>query len=264
MRVIAKIVAALCAACGATQALAADLMVVGTGDGVDVLRALAAGYIASHPNTNVVIPPSIGSGGGIAAVGGGREILARVARPLTESERASGLVATPMFKLPSAFVVHRSAGVSGLTAQQLRDVFAGRITNWRDLGGADLRIKVVRREEADSTLNVLRQSMPGWKDLEITEKSKTAVTTQDCIDTVKSTEGAIGFGPFTRNLEMELVVLKIDGAHPTDPGYPSAVVVSLVHKTATVTPEAETFIAYVRAASARTVLVSLGGVPVTE
>ena len=61
-----------------------------------------------------------------------------------------------------------------------------------------MRIKVVRREDQDSTLLVLRQSMPGWKDLAITEKSKTAVTTQDCIDTVKEVPGAIGFGPFTQ------------------------------------------------------------------
>src|SRR5205085_1966260 len=134
--------------------------------------------------------PSIGSGGGVAAVGSEKEVLARVARPLSDTERGLGLVATPVFRLPSAFFVHRSAGVSGLSTQQLADIYAGKITNWRDVGGADLRVKVVRREEIDSTLLVLRQTMPGWKDLAITEKSKTAVTTQDCINTVKQVEGA--------------------------------------------------------------------------
>ena len=106
----------------------------------------------------------------------------------------------PVFRLPAAFFVHRVAGVSGLTSAQLADIYRGKITNWRDVGGADLRIRVVRREDQDSTLLVLRQSMPGWKDLVITEKSKTAVTTQDCSNTVKEVEGAIGFGPFTRAL----------------------------------------------------------------
>ena len=92
--------------------------------------------------------------------------------------------------------------MTGLTSAQLADIYRGKITNWRDVGGADVRIKVVRREDQDSTLLVLRQSMPGWKDLAITEKSKTAVTTQDCFDTVKEVEGAIGFGPFTAALEM--------------------------------------------------------------
>ena len=245
-------------------AQAGDLSVVGTGDGIDLLRAVGAAYTADHPETNVIVPPSIGSGGGIAAVNSDKEVLARVARPLSESEKGAGLVATPVFRLPSAFFVHRGAGVSGLTASQLADVYAGKITNWKDVGGADMRIRVVRREDQDSTLLVLRQSMPGWKDLALTEKSKTAVTTQECMNTVKEVEGAIGFGPFTRALEAELVVLKIDGRYPTDRDYPSAVTVAFVHKASTLTPDARLFISYARAAKAQSVLTSMGGVPVTE
>ena len=225
---------------------------------------LGAAYTADHPDTNVIVPPSIGSGGGVAAVGSDKEVLARIARPLSDSEKDAGLVATPVFRLPSAFFVHRSAGVTGVTNKQLADIYSGKITNWRDVGGQDVRIKVVRREDADSTLQVLRQSMPGWKDLVITDKSKTAVTTQDCIDTVKEVAGAIGFGPFTKALEMELAVLKIDGNHPTEREYPSAVTLSFVHKEATVTPEAKRFIGYVKAAKAKTVLTSMGGVPIVE
>jgi phosphate transport system substrate-binding protein len=246
------------------SAHAGDLSVVGTGDGIDLLRALGAAYTADHPDTNVIVPPSIGSGGGIAAVSSNKEVLARAARPLSDSEKEAGLVATPVFRLPSAFFVHRSAGVTSLTTAQLADVYSGKISNWKDLGGRDMRIKVVRREDADSTLQVLRQSMPGWKNLAITEKSKTAVTTQDCIDTVKEVPGAIGFGPFTKALEMELAVLKIDGHHPTDKDYPSAVTLTFVHKDSTVTPDAKQFISYAKTAKARTVLTSMGGVPVVQ
>jgi phosphate transport system substrate-binding protein len=243
---------------------AGDLTVVGTGDGIDLLRAVGTAYMTDHPGTNVIVPPSIGSGGGIAAVNSDKEVLARVARPLSDSEKDAGLVATPVFRLPSAFFVHRGAGVSGLTSAQLAAVYAGKITNWKDVGGADLRIRVVRREEQDSTLLVLRQSMPGWKDLALTDKSKTAVTTQECMNTVKDVEGAIGFGPFTRALEGELTVLKIDGRYPTDRDYPSAVTVAFVHKAATVTPDAKTFIGYAKATKAKSVLTDMGAVPVIE
>src|SRR5688572_4283973 len=134
---------------------AGDLAVVGTGDGIDLLRALGAAYTADHPDTNVIVPPSIGSGGGVAAVGSNKEVLARIARPLSDSEKEAGLIATPVFRLPSAFFVHRSAGVSSLTTAQLADIYRGKITNWRDVGGPDVRIKVVRREDQDSTLLVL-------------------------------------------------------------------------------------------------------------
>jgi phosphate transport system substrate-binding protein len=238
--------------------------VVGTGDGIDLLRALGSAYMMDNPETNVIVPPSIGSGGGIAAVNTEKEVLARIARPLSDSEKDAGLVATPVFRLPSAFFVNRAVAVTGLTSAQLADIYRGKAVNWKDVGGADMRIRVVRREDQDSTLLVLRQSMPGWKDLAITEKSKTAVTTQEGFNTVKEVEGAIGFGPFTRALEAELVVLKIDGRYPTDRDYPSAVTLSFVHKSATVSPDAKRFIAYVKAAKAQTVLSSMGGVPVIE
>jgi phosphate transport system substrate-binding protein len=250
--------------CLSSPAHAGDLAVVGTGDGIDLLRAVGAAYTAEHPETSVLVPPSVGSGGGIAAVNSDKEVLARVARPLSDSEKDAGLVATPIFRLPSAFFVHPSSGVAQLTYQQLADVYSGKVTNWKDVGGADRRIRVVRREDQDSTLLVLRQSMPGWNDLVITEKSKTAVTTQECSNTVKEVEGAIGFGPFTRALESDLVVLKIQGRYPTDRDYPSAVTLAFVHKPATVTSEAKSFIGYANAEKARMVLTRMGGVPVGE
>jgi len=259
---------AACAAlafAGASPAVSGDeLRVVGTGDGIELLNALAVAYNGKHPQIVIAIPPSIGSGVGLAAIGADKEVLARVARPLKDSEIAIGLVATNIFELRSAFFAHRSAGIAALTAQQLADVYSGKVGNWRDVGGADLRIRVVRREEADSTLSGLRQTMPGWKDLEITEKSKTALTTQDCVNTVKEIEGAIGFGPYTKALDADLSVVKINGKFPTEPGYPSAVVVSLVHKQSTVTPEARNFIAYAKSEAARVLLERMGAVPVAE
>src|SRR6266550_3437911 len=230
------------------------------------MRLLAASFAALcfAANAQAGDLSVVGTGGGIAAVGSDKEVLARIARPLSDSEKEAGLIATPVLRLPSAFFVHRSAGGSSLSNLQLADIYRGKITNWRDVGGQDMRIKVVRREDQDSTLLVLRQSMPGWKDLTITEKSKLAVTTQECLDTVKEVPGAIGFGPFTKALEMELTVLKIDGHYPTDRSYPSAVTLSFVHKEATVTADAKRFIGYMKAAKAKTVLTSMGGVPIVE
>jgi phosphate transport system substrate-binding protein len=246
------------------SATAAELPVVGTGDGIEVLRVLGAAYTADNPQTIVRVPPSIHSSGGVAAVGSDREVLGRIARPLADSEKAAGLIAVPVFRLPAAIYLHRAAGVTNVTAKQLADIYAGTVTNWREVGGADLRIKVVRREDVDSTLNVLRSTMPGWKGLTITEKSKTATTTQDGVDTVKAVEGAIGFGPYTRELEDNLVVLRIDGTHPTDRDYPSAVTLSIIYKEATITPEARQFLEFFRTAKARTLLANMGSVPIAE
>jgi len=239
-----------------------DLQIVGTGDGIDLLRALGNDFMQESKTVHVEVPPSIGSGGGIAAVGAGKAVLGRVARKLTESEMASGIIYKPIARLPSAFFVHPGVGVAALTSDQLRNIYAGRVTNWSEVGGADLRIRVVRREDSDSTLTVLRQMMPGWKDLEITDKSKMATTTQEAIESARDVVGAIGFGPFSPALEPQVSVLKINGNHPLDAAYPSSVELALIYKDTTVTPAARAFVDYATSAKARAVISKLGGVAV--
>ncbi|HMB48437.1 MAG TPA: substrate-binding domain-containing protein [Afifellaceae bacterium] len=243
---------------------AGELRIVGTGDGMEQLRALGSAFTADNPDTLVIVPPSIGSGGGIAAVGADKELLGRIARPLSEKEKDLGLTEVPIFRLPTAIYVHKSSGVTELTFEQLTKIFAGEIVNWSEVGGNDLRIKIVRREEEDSTLLVLRATMPGWKDLEITSKSKMALTTQESFDTVASVNGAIGFGPYSKFLDGDLTIVSLNGMHPTDKSYPSFNTISYIFKNDTVTPEAMSIIDYATGPKARKFLSRIGGVPVTE
>lgn len=243
---------------------AKELNVVGTGDGLDMLRAIAVEYSARNGNKSISVPPSIGSGGGILAVGSGKERLGRVARPLKESETDLGLKYIPIAKIPSVIFANPAAGVEKVTQDQLLDIFSGKIRNWSEIGGNNLRIKVVRREEADSTLQVLRKTMPGWASLEITEKSKTAVTTQDAITTVSQVRGAVGFGPYSRALDLEVTVLEIDGRGPTSPDYPSAVELALIYKQGGADDAVRSFVDFSVSAEAATVIDTYGGVPIRD
>ena len=242
-------------------AAADELAVVGTGDGIEMLRAVASAYNAEHRETVVTIPPSIGSGGAVAAVGGDRQKLGRVARPLTGAEQAQGLVETPLARIPSAIFAHRGTNVAGLTSAQIAGLFSGAVENWNEVGGPDLKVRVVRREETDSTLSILRASMPGWRNLVLTARSKMATTTQDAVDTVTSTPGAIGFGPFSPALAGEIVVLSVDGRGPRDPDYPSAVTLALIHKPATLDDAARDFLGFAHSDKAKRLLAEGGGVP---
>jgi phosphate transport system substrate-binding protein len=254
--------AALAIAISAAPALSqATLEVVGTGDGIDVLRSLGKAFSDENKAVFIDIPPSIGSGGGIAAVGSGKNVLGRVARKLTDTETASGLVYKPVALLPSAIFVNPNVGLKSITTGQLASIFTGQIQNWKEVGGADMRIRVVRREDSDSTLSVLRTSMPGWKDLTITEKSKMAMTTQEAVASVREVPGAVGWGPFSKDLETGLTVLKIDGKYPTDEGYPSNVTLALIYSKTTVTPDAKTFVEFCETKKAREIIARLGSVP---
>lgn len=261
-RITAAILGLCLAGVNAAGAETRRLDIVGTGDGIDVLRVIAASFMQQEGSAQVEVPPSIGSGGGIAAVGSGKAILGRVARRLTDAEAASGMVYKAIARLPSAFIVHPGCGVSAVTSDQLVAIYSGRLANWKELGGADMRIRVVRREDQDSTLTVLRASMPGWHDLEITEKSKTATTTQEAIETVRDVQGAIGFGPFSRPLEQGLTVLRVDGHYPTDADYPSGVVLALIYLNTLQDPDALAFLRFADTQKAADVITSLGSLPV--
>lgn len=244
-----------------TTASAEELRIVGTGDGLGLLRDVAARFNELSPGVEVVIPDSIGSGGGIAAVTAGTERFARVARALKPSEQAMGLQYVPFARIPPVFFTHPSAGVTSLTGEQIRAIFEGKVHSWADVGGNDVKIRVVRREDGDSTLQVLRASMPGWKDLTFTRRSKMAVTTQDAVMTVRTVQGAIGFAPYTEALGDEATVLAVDGVLPTDPDYPSAVELAFVFQSDALTPEMRSFIEFARSAPARTLMLAEGALP---
>jgi phosphate transport system substrate-binding protein len=127
-----------------TVGKAGEFSIVGTGAGRDIIQAISVAYMWTHPETRISVPPSVGSGGGITRVGADQDVLGRIrARPLTEAEAAAGLHATPVFWLPSAFFVHPAVGVDDLTNRQVSDIYAGKVTNWSEVGGPDLKIKVI-------------------------------------------------------------------------------------------------------------------------
>jgi phosphate transport system substrate-binding protein len=94
--------------------------------------------------------------------------------------------------------------------------------------------------------------------------SKTATTTQDAFDTVEMVEGAIGFGPYSRELEKRLTVLRLDGRHPTAPGYSSATTVSLIHRNETVTKAALEFIDFIFSDEGQKVIHESGAQPIAR
>jgi phosphate transport system substrate-binding protein len=243
----------------ASTAHAGELTAVGSGDGLDVLKLVAAAFTAENPAITIVLPPSIGSGGGLAAVASDSVILGRAARPLSDKDKAHGLKATPVFRIPATIYAHPSAKVTELTAKQLTDIFSGTVTNWNEVGGADLRIRVIRREEGESALTTLRATMPGWKDLAITGRSKSETNTSAVLTTVLGTEGAIAFASYSKSVvEQGAIALRIDGRAPTEPGYPAILTLNLIHKDATLTPDAKAFLDFVTSPKARAVIVAMG------
>lgn len=247
--------------CAIGAAGADELIVPGTGDGLEMLRDVGAAFTENNPTIKVIFPPSIGSGGGKIAVAQDRALLGRIAVPLTAADEAVGMVAVPIVRVPTVFFTHPSVRVVKLTARQISDIFSGKVRTWSEVGGPDVRIRVVRREDADSTLQVLRATIPEWKNLVFTDRSKTAVTTQEALETVSQFEGAIGFGPYSPSIEQQFNVLKLDDKHPTSMDYPSFTTIRLIFKREHLTPDADSFLRFATSNEANHIFLKYGGIP---
>ncbi len=94
-----------------------------------------------------------GSSVGVKAAGQATSDIGMASREIKESDLAefSNLKIFVIARDGIAIVAHPDVPVSDLTVEQVRDIFSGKITNWKDLGGDDQNIIVVSREEGSGT-----------------------------------------------------------------------------------------------------------------
>jgi phosphate transport system substrate-binding protein len=81
-----------------------------------------------------------GSGKGIQALIEGKVELGGASRPLKAEEKKAGLSATTIGYDAIAVFVHKSNPVKNLTKDQLKGIFTGKITNWKEVGGKNAPI----------------------------------------------------------------------------------------------------------------------------
>lgn len=188
------------------------LLVAGTGENQEVLRAVAQQFQAKHPGVTVEVPDSIGSGGGIKALKKGKTDIARIGRPLKETEKA-GLVEHLFGKSAVVFATHPSVTkVDHLATAQIQEIYTGKITNWQEVGGPDAKIYPISRETGDSARIVLEAKMPGFKDLKLV--SKEIFSSPEAVQTVRTNEFTIAYLSLAAAHDGGLNFLKIDGKSP--------------------------------------------------
>jgi phosphate transport system substrate-binding protein len=175
---------------------AEEIAIVGTGSGTAILEAIGKAFTQLNPEVIITVPPSVGSSGGIKAVGRDEAVVGRVSREIKDNEKPYGLMYVPFAKNPVVFYINKNVTVQTLSVQQILDIYSGKITNWKDVGGSEMKIRVVVRQEGDSSLEVLLKLFPGFKDITITSLSKMTFTEQETNTTVEQTEGAIAYGAY--------------------------------------------------------------------
>jgi len=212
---------------------ASEIIIAGTGDSQSLLQALARAYEQQHPDIRVLIPPSIGSTGGIRAVVADKHILGRVARRLTPQEEAQGLTFKVFGYSPVVFIVNRSVtGIDNLSAEQACAIFNSRITHWNQLGGPEQKIYLVHREAGDSSLRIVESLIPDFGADTFT--GPIFYSTPEAIAALDEYPYTIGYGPLAMVKKRSMRVLDFSGYTPSlyDDGgdYPLVAPFALVWK----------------------------------
>lgn len=121
---------------------------------IPVMTGAARNIMDKYPDISITVTGG-GSGVGVQQVGEGLVQIGNTGRPLKEGEiEKYGLVSFPFAIDGVAVVVSPENTVSELTKAQLKDIFAGKITNWKELGGADAAINLYVREDGSGTREV--------------------------------------------------------------------------------------------------------------
>jgi phosphate transport system substrate-binding protein len=171
---------------------------------------LADQYMSTHPDVVITVQGG-GSAMGIqSALSGAAEI--GMADLVALPPEASSLKSLIVARDGIAVVVNPANMVAGLTYAQVRDIFSGKITNWKEVGGADHTIAVISREAGSGTRSSFEKILGG-----ITLAADALV--QDSNGTIRETvandQNAVGY--VSHGLINEKIKpVSIDGVHCTE------------------------------------------------
>lgn len=102
-----------------------------------------------------------------------------------------GLVDHQVAVAPFLIIVNKDVTVDDLSQAQLTDIFTGKITNWKDVGGKDEKITIIGRAASSGSRATISKVVMGGKDF--TSAATAQDSTGNLITGVAQTPGSIGY-----------------------------------------------------------------------
>jgi phosphate transport system substrate-binding protein len=160
-----------------------------------------------------------GSGVGIAALINGTTDLCNSSRPMKPSEREKlkqryNTLGVEIKVAKDGLSIYENAAgsVSELTLDQIKDIYTGKITNWKDVGGPNAKIIVYGRENSSGTYVYFKDVVLGGDDFTATMQSMPG--TAAVVNAVAKDRYAIGFGGAAYAKGIKFIKVKKDANSP--------------------------------------------------
>ena len=189
-----------------------EIKIAGGTAHIPVMKEAARRIMTANPHVRISIAGG-GSGVGIKQVGEGLVDIGNSGRKPTDEEISRyGLHLFRWATDGVGIIVHPGNGVRALTREQVKGIFSGKVSNWKEVGGRDERIDVYTRDESSGTREVF------WKKAldkgEISRKSNFVVSNGAMKSAISQDPYGIGYVS-VGHIDDSVVPVAFDGVAPT-------------------------------------------------
>jgi phosphate transport system substrate-binding protein len=177
-------------------AFAADFSINGSTTIRPFAQSTAEAFMKLNSDVKISVSGG-GSGNGAKALIDGTVEIASMSRAMKDSEisdaRAKGVdpVRHTVAVVCIVPIVHPENPVANLTTEQLQGIYAGTITNWKEVGGPDKSIAVVGRDSSSGTYEVWEEKI--MKGTPVTPRALIVASSGACVQTVAGNPLAIAY-----------------------------------------------------------------------
>ena len=245
-------------------ALSGNVATGGSTSMKNVIAALTEGFAEVEPGVTVSYDPT-GSGAGITGATDKTLDIGLSSRALKDDEK-NDVDGTIVALDGIAIVVNKDSKVADLTVEQLKKMFTGEITNWKDVGGDDGEIVLVGREAGSGT----RDGFESIVDVKDSCKYAQELTaTGAVISAVEANPLAIGYASLSA-VGDTVAMVTVEGVECSedtvkDGSYKiQRPFVFVTNKSATLSEQAQAFVDFATSKDAADLIRTAGAVPVNE
>lgn len=178
-----------------------------------VVEILGEDFEAKNEGVSIEVQ-QIGSSAGIKNAIDGTSQIGMASRDLKDEEKAAGLKETQIAIDGIAVITNKNNTVKDLTLEQVKDIYTGKITNWKEVGGEDAQIVLVSREEGSGTRDGF-QDILGFESADLSKDAQICDGSGAVKSTIEGNKNAIGYISFGY-VKDDIKSVKIDGVEAND------------------------------------------------